>query len=170
MTLAGRETIVAKLRVSLKKFLRLPNSFSSEVLFQVFPLDFLKWADVEYKNCRIKWEARLNRGLVSVESLERFVIPRVRNLPIEFNKLLKCFVSWCGACQRPFSPEHLEEHGVQGVKMDVLFENLDGIRRSLCEMRGRKAMREEIMEAYSCHLKGILNEVESVLNKYARSF
>jgi len=53
-TSSEREMIQAKMRVSLKKFLKLPKTFRTEVLSQVYPIDFAKWIKIERDNSKTK--------------------------------------------------------------------------------------------------------------------
>ena len=172
LTNSERISIEAKLRVSLKKFLRLPRNFSVDLLGQIFPINFLEWMKVENENSQVKWMARCERRTVSKEELKKFVVPRVRGLPIEFNVLLKKFVSWCGHCGKPFYPLHLEEHGIQRINVNEIFADLDEIRQRYLDdiPCGKKVNREIIMEAFSIHLRGILDEVDKVLARYAYDF
>jgi len=164
-----------RLRVSLKKFLRLPRNFSSDVLTQIFPIDFIEWVESEHANSTSKWEARLNRCVVKKQELMKYEIPRMRNLPLEFNKLLKYFVAWCDSCEKSFYPEHLSEHGVKRVRIKEMFEDLENIRSKLfkvVDVNGKPARvcREDIMMAYCRHLQDVIREVEAVLKVHARKF
>ena len=169
LTFSERAIVQTKLRVSLKKFLCLPRSFSIQVLSEIFPIDFGRWFEVESSNACCKWEARITRTPVNKNHLKKFVLPRVRNLPKEFNKLLKCFVSWCGTCQKPFYPEHLVEYGIQRVRISELFEDFEMIRMNLLE-EGRIPHRDVVLNAYANHLNVLLAEVRKVLKEHAQSF
>ena len=111
LTATERSNIQTKMRISLRKFLKLPRNFKTEILSQVFPIDFSEWIRVENVNSCLKWQFRKERRVVEKEVLTRYSIPYRKYLPLEFACLLKKFIAWCKECQRPFYPEHLEEHG-----------------------------------------------------------
>ena len=165
------ERMISFKKIISAKFLRLPRSFKVEVLNQIFPLDFENWMRVESFNSLAKWEARTKRCEVNREELEKFIVPRIRNLPIEFNSLIKKFVAWCGACCKPFYPEHLEEHGVERIRIEDIFEDLEKIVQDLREksVNGR-VRRGEIMDKFSAYLRSLLDKVEKVLGVYSLSF
>ena len=98
--------IQVKMRTSLRKFLRLPRNFKSEILLQVFPIDFEEWMRIERMNNSLKWECRLQRKKVERENLHKYSMPYKKYLPLEFAYLLKRFTAWCKICQRPFYPEN----------------------------------------------------------------
>ena len=144
------------MRIALRKFLKLPRNFKTEILSQVFPIDFTEWISVEHRNNCSKWECRKRKRIVEKENLMKYTIPYKKYLPLEFASLLKKFTVWCRECQRPFYPEHLEEHGISRIKIEDLFEDLVQIENkfSIATPKGlKKGNRKEIVEAFTQHLK-----------------
>ena len=108
LTNSDKELILTKLRGSLKKFFNLPRNFRTDILTEIFPLDFLEWVAIEQGNNDLKWEARRDFSEMPVEGILKSRVFFQRFLPIEFGKLLRKFTAMC----KPFYPEHLEEHGL----------------------------------------------------------
>ena len=165
--------IQAKMRVSLKKFLKLPKTFRTEVLSQVYPIDFAKWIKIERDNSKTKLDARILREKVCKDNLRKFLVPMRRCLPNEFRTLLKKFTAWCKTCCQPFYPEHLEDHGIRRVRVEELFEDLGVIESELeadLEDGAEKPKRIDVLSAFSDHFKGILVEVDRVLQEHAEVF
>jgi len=98
LTPSEKNLIQTKLRVSLKKFLKLPKSFKTEILDQVYPIDFLEWLQIENHNCRVKWDARALRQGDYNGMLKKYRVPRRKYLPREFRSLLSKFTAWCKVC------------------------------------------------------------------------
>ena len=90
-----------------------------------------------------------------------------------FPHLLKRFTAWCKVCQRPFYTEHLEEHGVESIRIEHLFEDLEEIEKEMDELNllGRRERdRLRVVEAFGHHLKCVLVNVDRVLKDYAEEF
>jgi len=181
MTNSDKEAVCTKLKVSLKKFLKLPRNFRDDVLMQVVPIDFIRWIEVEHENNVRKWNSRLWRLECSKDSLEKFVVLVRRWLPSEFGDLLNRFTAVCGRCRMPFYPEHLEEHVVHGVRVEDAFAKLDQIEGDLLldkvrlnssgkNRRMTRLRRQEVMEAFSDYLRNLIERVDKVLNEFAIRF
>ena len=159
--------------MSLKKFLKLPKSFKTEILDQVYPIDFLEWLQIENHNCRVKSDARALRQGDYNGMLKKYRVPRRKYLPREFRSLLSKFTAWCKVCCQPFYPEHLEDHGVKRIRIDDI-EDLDVIERSLGTDLATGGVREpsraEVVDAFTDHFRNILCEVDQVLQEYAEVF
>ena len=172
LTNTDRSCIQMKMRTSLKKFLKLPRNFSTEILNQVVPIDFLEWMEIEKRNNTLKWVCRKQRRMVPKEELGSFSITFIRYLPIEFATLLKCFTAWCRECQKPFYPKHLEEHGIERIDLKDLFEDLKKIEDSVVGEGNNRQMgkRRVVIEAFGTFLKSVLVNVNKVLKDYANEF
>ena len=173
LTTTERADIQAKLRIALRKFLRLPKNFKTEILGQVFPIDFTEWMKIERENSGLKWEYRRQRKLVDKERLTRFSIPYRKYLPAGFGCLLKKFTAWCKECQKPFYPEHLEEHGIERIRIEHLFEDLKRIEEETTYVtpQGRKkSNRFTIVKAFEAFLGDTLSKVDNILRDYAEDF
>jgi len=110
--------------------------------------------------------------MVEKENLMRYLIPYRKYLPKEFACLLKRFTAWCKECQRPFYPEHLEEQGVNRIRIfKHLFEDLEQTEKDTSinsDGNGRKKVnRTIVMESFAKYLKKVLCEVDHVLASYA---
>ncbi len=176
MTKSEKELVETKLRVSLRKFLGLPKHFRSDILLQVFPIDFCIWMEVENENNQLKWEARRLR--TELEVSKHYKIDMNRHLPGAFGALLKSFTSICKVCRVPFYPEHLEEHGLKGVRIEEIYAELDRIKQNLegpaelenTDEKKKKVRRAELMEAYKSYIETIQKDVNHVLIEYAEVF
>ena len=81
---------------------------------------------------------------------------------MEFAVLLRKFTAWCKECQRPFYPEHLQEHGVQGINIDELLGNLECIEaniRELARSRNERVTRSVLVGAFSDAINKTINYI-----------
>ena len=173
LTAIELSAIQVKTRLSLRKFLKLPRNFRTDILDQVFPVNFADWIRSEDWNNCFKWKCRRQRKVVEKDQLIRYSFPCRRFLPKEFAFLLRKFTAWCKECQRPFYPEHLEEHGVQRVRIEDIFEDLRGIEENLTVKMpngNRKSNRKVVVEVFAKHIGKILADVNHVLSTYAEEF
>ena len=164
-TKTERKEIQAKIRISLKSFLKLPKHFKTSILNEIFPINIEKRMDIELNNNKVKWEARINRTAVVKKKLQKYHLSKERFLPIAFNSILKKFTAWCELCSKPFYPEHLEYHGVKRIKISEIFTDLRRIRLSL-----KTKKKENIMETFSTHLKNLEGKIDEVLKTCAKNF
>jgi hypothetical protein len=123
---------------------------------------------IERENSRLKWNSRVNRMQIFRGALSSYQIPNKKYLPQEFSILLRKFTAWCSKCNNPFYPDHLEFHGVKGIRIDEMFKDLDEIKKSLDPRSKNK--REEIMNCYSFYFKEIISKVDKVLKEFAEDF
>ena len=69
-------------------------------------------------------------------------------MPIEFTTYLKSFAAWCELCHKPFSPKHLEEHGLTRVRIEEVYEDVDKLLEKVesvkCEDQTPKDRRKKI--------------------------
>ncbi len=179
ITESERESICTKLKVSLKKFLKLPRNFRDDILMQAVQIDFGKWIEIEHRNNMKRWTSRQWRLTCEKESLEKYEMSARRWLPLEFGNLLNRFTAFCWKCRRPFYPEHLEEHGVYGVRLEDIFTRLGRIEVELEETnniggRGErkktKLKRGDVMGAFAQYLNYLIGQVDEVLNEFAIKF
>ena len=168
-----KEIAQTRLRASLKKFLKFPKNFKTELLMKIYPIDFLKWMKIERENSRVKWLARDMREEVNKDNLRKYKVPFQRYLPVEFRDLIKRFTVWCGSCEKPFYPEHLEAHGISRIRLSEVFEDLKIIVYNLeleWDGEGNGPGRMAIIKAFSDHFRRILAEVDRVLQEHAKIF
>ena len=172
-SISEKELVQSKLRTSLKKFLKLPKNFKTEILFQIYPIDFIKWMKIERENSRAKWEARKLKEDVRKDNLKKFTVPFQKYLPAEFRSLIKKFTAWCKTCNKPFYPDHLEDHGIRRIQMNEILEDLKNIEGNLGTGSTDTRIgpnRIFVISAFSDHFKAILAEVDQVLQEHAKVF
>ncbi len=175
MTKSEKEMVQIKLRVSLRKFLGLPKNFRKDVLFQVFPIDFCEWMEVESEKNRLKWEARQLRA--ELETVKKYEIPIKRCLPAAFGKLLRSFTAMCKTCKKAFYPEHLEEHGLVGIRIEEMFGRMDFMKQSLEESANLSSIKQKgkvrratLLTEYTKYIESIQEKVDRILMNYAENF
>ena len=161
----------------MKRFLKLPRNFRTDVLFQILPLDFKVWLKLENSNNLVKWEARKLRKKVPGDELHCYSFLLKDCLPVEFSYILRRFTAICRVCRVPFYPEHLLMHGVSGISVKEIRQELRNLSQKLLmekeEKSGNKKVRlsrEEILSVNSNFLKSKIKEIDLVLEEYAEKF
>ncbi len=148
--------------------MKLLKTFKTEILFQIFSLDFNQWIKAESENSQYKWEKRCERIGVQKDKLKHYSIPTKKYLPANFSILLRKFTALCTKCKKPYYPEHLEQHGVHGVQIKEIFEEFDRIQAA--NSKDKRKSRTEIMTACSNYIQKVMIDVDKVLNEYAENF
>ena len=81
-------------------------------------------------------------------------------------------------CAISFYPEHFEEHGLSGVRIAEILSELDRIEQNPKNQvpeivkcgkvsKVRKVPRGELMFAFTSYLKGLIGQMDHILDKFA---
>lgn len=87
--------------------------------------------------------------------------------------MLRCFTAKYRVCGVQFYPEHLESHGVEGIRIDQIMSELDQIENCLVNQKRltieekKKVCRGTLMTAFSEYLGAVLARVRIILDEFA---